>query len=77
MFYKYSHENWGLRPVVVLDLEVGEEDDGGVGAQEDEYVPTAVQVREPDTGPELAKEPVHSLYIQKQKWANKSACAFF
>lgn len=43
---------------MVFDLKVSEEDDGGVGAQEDEYVPTAVQVREPDTGPELAKEPV-------------------
>ena len=45
-------------------LKVSKEDDGGVGAQEDEYVPTAVQVREPNTSPELAKEPVHSLYIK-------------
>ena len=55
-------------PQVNHYLKVSEEDDGGVGAQEDEYVPTAVQVREPDTGPELAKEPVHTMYIQKQKF---------
>ena len=51
-------------PKVNHYLKVSKEDDGGVGAQEDEYVPTAVQVREPDTGPELAKEPVHSAYMK-------------
>ena len=64
MFKKYSHENWGLRPVVVLDLEVGEEDDGGVGGEEDEDVPGAVQVGEAHTGPPVVN--VQSGYWQDQ-----------
>lgn len=52
------HENWGLRPVVVLDLEVGEEDDGGVGGEEDEDVPGAVQVGEAHTGPPGTKDSI-------------------
>ena len=64
MFKKYSHENWGLRPVVVLDLEVGEEDDGGVGGEEDEDVPGAVQVGEAHTRPPVLN--VQSGYWQDQ-----------
>ena len=64
MFKKYSHENWGLRPVVVLDLEVGEEDDGGVGGEEDEDVPGAVQVREAHTRPPVVN--LQSGYWQDQ-----------
>ena len=40
---------------MVLDLEVGEEDDGGVGGQEDEDMPGTVQVREPNTRPEITE----------------------
>jgi hypothetical protein len=40
---------------VVLDLEVGEQDDGGVGGQEDEDVPGAVQVGQPHTRPEITE----------------------
>ena len=48
-FFKFpidSLENWGLCPVVVLDLKVGEEDDGGVRCKEDEDVPRPMQVGE-------------------------------
>ena len=40
---------------VVLDVEVGEEDDCGVGGQEDEDVPGTVEVREPHRHPHVAK----------------------
>ena len=50
-FHIDSLENWGLCPVVVLDLEVGEEDDGGVGGEEDEDVPRPVQVGETHARP--------------------------
>ena len=48
-------EERGLPRLVVLDLEVGEEDDGGVGGQEDEDMPGTVQVREPNTRPEITE----------------------
>ena len=47
-----------LRLHVVLDLEVGEEDDGGVGGEEDEDVPGAVEVGESYAGPPGAEDPV-------------------
>ena len=61
-FFKFpidSLENWGLCPVVVLDLEVGEEDDGGVGCKEDEDVPRPVQVRETHACP-----PKNQVYVE-------------
>ena len=53
MFKQNSLENWGLCSVVVLDLEVCKEDDGGVGGEEDEDVPSTVEVREPHTCPPI------------------------
>lgn len=47
-----------LCSVVVLDFEVCEEDDGGVGGEEDEDVPSTVEVREPHTCPPGAKDSV-------------------
>ena len=61
-FFKFqidSLENWCLCPVVVLDLEVGEEDDGGVGGEEDEDVPSPVQVGETHAGP-----PENQIYVE-------------
>ena len=47
-----------LARVVVLDVEVGEEDDAGVRGEEDEDVPEAVQVGEAEAGPHSAEELV-------------------
>ena len=58
MFDQNSLENWGLCSVVVLDLEVCKEDDGGVGGEEDEDVPDTVEVGEAHPGPVGAEEPV-------------------
>ena len=44
-----------LRLHVVLDLEVGEEDDGGVGGEEDEDVPGPVEVGETHACPPVTK----------------------
>ena len=55
MIEKDSLENWGLCSVVVLDLEVCEEDDGGVGGEEDEDVPRPVQVGETHACPPESK----------------------
>jgi len=51
-------ENWGLCSVVVLDLEVCKEDDGGVGGEEDEDVPRPVQVGETHARPPGAKDSI-------------------
>ena len=50
---KSSLEKRCLCSVVVLDFEVCEEDDGGVGGEEDEDVPSTVEVREPHTCPPI------------------------
>ena len=55
MIEKDSLENWGLCSVVVLDLEVCEEDDGGIGGEEDEDVPRPVQVGETHACPPESK----------------------
>jgi len=51
-------EDGGLRLDVVLDLEEGEEDDSGVGGEEDEDVPGAVEVGEAHRGPPGTEHPV-------------------
>ena len=53
-----SLDDWLLVGVVVLDVEVCEEDDAGVGGEEDEDVPEAVEVGEPQPRPEPAQQPV-------------------
>ena len=55
MFDQNSLENWGLCSVVVLDLEVCKEDDGGVGGEEDEDVPGPVEVGETHACPPVTK----------------------
>ncbi len=40
---------------MVLDLEVGEENNGGVGGEEDEDVPGPVQVRQSNSRPEITE----------------------
>ena len=57
-FISHSLDDRLLAGVVVLDVEVGEEDDAGVRGQEDEDVPEAVQVREAEPGPEAAQQAV-------------------
>ena len=54
----HSLDHGLLVGVVVLDVEVGEEDDAGVRGQEDEDVPEAVEVREAEPGPEAAQQAV-------------------
>ena len=51
-------KDWCVRLNVVLDFKVCEENDGGVGGEEDEDVPGAVEVGEADAGPPGAEDPV-------------------
>jgi hypothetical protein len=68
LFYNYIEPEQGcLAGLMVLDLEVGEENNGGVGGEEDEDVPGPVQVRQPDTRPEItehseAKTPASGVH---------------
>ena len=60
-------EDGGLRLDVVLDLEEGEEDDSGVGGEEDEDVPGAVEVGEAHRGPPGTEHPGGSGWFSKEK----------
>jgi hypothetical protein len=56
IFYIYTEPEQGcLAGLMVLDLEVGEENNGGVGGEEDEDVPGPVQVRQPNSRPEITE----------------------
>ena len=57
-----------LRLDVVLDLEEGEEDDCGVGGEEDEDVPGAVQVREAHRRPPGTEHPGAALGKGRANW---------
>ena len=50
-------EDGGLRLDVVLDLKEGEEDDGGVGGEEDEDVPGTMEVGEAHGRPPGTEHP--------------------
>ena len=64
MFDQNSLENWGLCSVVVLDLEVCKEDDGGVGGEEDEDVPGPVEVGETHACPPVTKSVLNFSKIK-------------
>jgi hypothetical protein len=56
LFYAYTEPEQGcLAGLMVLDLKVGEENNGGVGGEEDEDVPGPVQVRQPNSRPEITE----------------------
>ncbi len=56
LFCIYTEPEQGcLAGLMVLDLEVGEENNGGVGGEEDKDVPGTVQVRQPNSRPEITE----------------------
>ena len=43
---------------MILDIEVGEQDDSSVSGQEDQHMPESMQIREAHSGPGLAQKLV-------------------
>ncbi len=74
LFYIYTEPEQGsLAGLMVLDLEVGEENNGGVGGQEDEDVPGPVQVRQPNSRPEITEQSGQKHQNEKRikSWIHK------